>query len=140
MHRPGLATRKIAWISYGLSAMLAGITFPLALMLDGHVLEGRGILTVIWPIAAAVSIGIGLITLGRRFGLASGALVVGVGSAVWLTLWPYLIRPALTLNDALASPASQYAVAGAVGLVIIIGLPCLYQIHRIISDASSRPR
>lgn len=137
-YRPGKVSKLIGRLSYWLALLLSLFTLPLAIVLDGTVLDGRSLIGLMWPVVLAVVCGIlSLASEHRlRYFTASSLLIVGVSSSLFLTLWPYLLRPVLRFDGLLAgnSVAQVWIAFGFTSLVIII-LPALYYLH----STSRRP-
>lgn len=131
-YAPGAASRQAARVGYWLALLLALFTLPLALVLDSSVLDGRSLLALLWPVMAAAVLGVVCLASERRrrYFLASATLVIGLCLSVYLTLWPYLLRPVLRVDNLLSSAGAQIWLALAFAVLAVVVLPAMYWLHR----------
>lgn len=131
-YRPGQPSRQSARLSYWLALLLSLFTLPLALLLDGSVLAGRDITTVMWPIPVAVVLGVACLASERRrrYFAASALLVTGLAATLALTQWPYIVRPTIRIDEAVAGTFAETWVLAAGGLALLVVLTCLIWLYR----------
>ena len=132
---PGAASRSVARTAYWLALLLTTFTLPLAIVLDANVLDGRSLLGLMWPLMAAGALGIACLASERRrrYFLATATLVVGVALTLYLTLWPFILRPVLRLDTLIVTTPAQIWLAAAFAALVAVVTPALYLLHRSVT-------
>jgi hypothetical protein len=104
-YQPGRPTRQAARTGFWTAVPLATIVLPLAMWGEPVITDGRGVLSLTWPVygATVAAVLVLMAEWRRRYFVAGAVMVTGAAVALFLAQLPYLWRPLIRLDEA-ASP------------------------------------